>query len=111
MNLHRTIILIIACLFITCMSQTATKQPVNYKQWLINMAINDGYKTVDSYVRETFWYYLRGSELLDYRAKVTTSSLNYKIVYMAKGGIFLINAALDKRKWEIQLNNIVKLNA
>ena len=75
------------------------------------MAINDGYKTVDNYVRQTFWYYLRGSQLLDYRAKVTPSTLNYKIVYMAKGGIFLINAALDKRLWEIQLNNIVKLNA
>jgi hypothetical protein len=75
------------------------------------MAINDGYKKVDNYVRQTFWYYLRESQLLDYRAKVTPSSLNYKIVYMAKGGIFLINAALDKRLWEIQLNNIVKLNA
>ncbi len=74
------------------------------------MAINDGYKTVDNYVRQTFWYYLRESQLLDYRAKVTSSSLDYKIVYMAKGGIFLINAALDKRLWEIQLNNIVKLN-
>jgi hypothetical protein len=30
---------------------------------------------------------------------------------MAKGGIFMINAGLDKRLWEIQLNNIVKLNA
>lgn len=75
------------------------------------MAINDGYKTVDNYARSTFWYYLRGSELLDYRAKVTASTLNYRIVYMAKGGIFLINAGLDKRLWEIKLNNIVKLNA
>jgi hypothetical protein len=30
---------------------------------------------------------------------------------MAQGSIFLINAAFDKRLWEIQLNNIVKLNA
>ena len=39
------------------------------------MAINDGYKTVDNYIRTKFWYYLRGSELLDYRTKVTATTL------------------------------------
>ena len=86
-------------------------QPVNYKQWLINMAIQDGLKTVDQYVRGNFWYYLRGSTLLDYRVKVTPTHLNYRIIYMGVGGIFMLNSGLNKILWDVQMNNIVKINA
>ena len=113
MRTTKTLLFVLTLLFLTTLAESAvTKvQPVNYKDWLINMAINDGYKTVDNYVRNTFWYYLRGSTLLDYRVKVTPTHLNYQIIYMAAGGIFLINTGLDKFLWEIKLNNLVKINA
>jgi hypothetical protein len=113
MHSTKTIIFAISLLFLISLSECAVAkvQPVNYKDWLINMAINDGYKTVDNYVRNTFWYYLRGSTLLDYRVAVTPTHLNYQIIYMAAGGIFLINSGLDKFLWEIKLNNLVRINA
>ncbi len=95
-NIH-SIFLIFFFLIIICNCQVA--QPVNYKDWLINMAVQDGLRTVDGYVRNTFWYYLRSSKLLDYRVKITPAFINYRIIYMGAGGIFMINSGLNKIAW------------
>lgn len=88
---------ILLLIFLTCNSQIS--QPFNYRDWLVNMAIQDGLNTVDGFVRSSFWYYLRGSKLLDYRVKITPTHLNYRIIYMGAGGIFMINSGLNKIKW------------
>jgi len=105
------LILLVFCTLFGLQNCDDANQPVNYKDWLINLAINDGYQTIDNYLRTTFWYYLKGSNLLDYRVKVNTTSLNYRIIYMGTNGIFLVNTALDKIKWEVSINNFVKINA
>lgn len=75
------------------------KQPVNYKDWLITMAVQDGLNTLDLYVKTTYWYYLRDSKMLDYRVSITPDHLNYRIIYLGITGIFMVNAGVDKLEW------------
>lgn len=56
--MKKLLVLLLFSTLVGLLNCAETSQPVNYKDWLINLAIKDGYQTVDNYVRNTFWYYL-----------------------------------------------------
>jgi hypothetical protein len=67
------------------------------------------FPSVDKYLRETYWYYLRGADIF-YQANVNTKeSFLYFVIYRNIVGTFLVISTWDRVGKKIQVNTFVRL--
>ena len=67
------------------------------------------FPSVDKYLRETYWYYLRGADIF-YQANVNTKeSFLYFVIYRNIVGTFLVITTWEKAGQTTQVNTFVRL--
>jgi hypothetical protein len=67
------------------------------------------FPSVDKYLRETYWYYLRGATIF-YQSNVNTKqSFLYFVIYRNIVGTFLVITTWDKADQTTQVNTFVRL--
>lgn len=67
------------------------------------------FPNVDKYLRDTYWYYLRGADIF-YQANVNTKeSFLYFVIYRNIVGTFLVISTWNKAEQTTQVNTFVRL--
>jgi hypothetical protein len=75
----------------------------------IKSAVLDGLQTVDDYVLNTYWYYLRGAQKEGFNVTILPNKLNYIRVYSNLGNYFRVNCDIDKITWSPSINSFVQI--
>ena len=65
---------------------------------------------IDAYVREKYWYYLRGAQIIHTESILTTQRVYSLITYINIVGTFLVIGSCDAND-VIQINTFVRLGA
>ena len=75
----------------------------------IKIAVKQGLTTIDDQLREKYWQFLRQGELVHYNTQILPQVLNYKLIYLHQKRIFRANCDIDKIRWKVYVNSLVKL--
>jgi hypothetical protein len=102
---HVLLLLLMVCLS----SQAVSEQADEDIRAAIRVAILDGLTATDLYIREKYWYYVRGSERVSFNVTVLPTKLNYILVYKLGANVYRVNTDLDKIDWEPKINNFVRI--
>ena len=78
-------------------------------QEAIKAAIKDGLNIIDTDLRNTYWYYLKGAQLTSYNYTILDEAVNYIIIYDNLGNTFKVNCDLIKRSFLPSLNSFVRI--
>lgn len=74
-----------------------------------DITFNDVFPLVDTYLRQTYWYYLRNANIV-YQANVNTlNSFLFFVIYRNLVGTFLVITTWDKAGQTTQVNTFVRL--
>lgn len=65
---------------------------------------------IDEYIRENYWYYVRGAKLIHTEAIRTTKRVYAVLTYINIVGTFLVIGSCDKND-AVQVNTFVRLGA
>jgi hypothetical protein len=75
----------------------------------IDITFNDVFPHIDTYLRQTYWYYLRNANIV-YQANVNTlNSFLFFVIYRNLVGTFLVITTWDKAGQTTQVNTFVRL--
>ena len=75
----------------------------------IKIAVKQGLTTIDNQLRDKYWQFLRQSELVHYNTQILPQVLNYKLIYLHQNRIFRANCDIDKIRWKVYVNSLVRL--
>lgn len=84
-------LLLLILLFAAPSTCVVSEQGVQDIQSAIHSAILDGLDTVDTTMRNTYWFYLRGGNLTSYNASIKADHLNYIILYITGSNVYRVN--------------------
>ena len=74
-----------------------------------DITFNDVFPHIDTYLRQTYWYYLRNANIV-YQANVNTlNSFLFFVIYRNLVGTFLVITTWDKAGQTTQVNTFVRL--
>lgn len=74
-----------------------------------DITFNDVFPSVDTYLRQTYWYYLRNANII-YQANVNTlNSFLFFVIYRNLVGTFLVITTWNKAGQTTQVNTFVRL--
>lgn len=100
-----TIILLLTSLSLQALNQQADLDI----RTAIKAAVLDGLNTLDNYVMQNYWYFLRGAKKVSFNVTIQPTKLNYIRIYSQLGLIFRVNADIDKITWQPSINSFVQI--
>lgn len=110
--MSKLLILTLAVLMVCCLANPSQnpRVPTPVKTAAgTDITLSLVFPSVDKYLRETYWYYLRGADIF-YQANVNTKeSFLYFIIYRNIVGTFLVITTWDKADQTTQVNTFVRL--
>jgi hypothetical protein len=109
--MSKLLILALALLVVSSVAQDRNPKvptPVEVTEGA-EITFNDVFPSVDQYLRQTYWYYLRSANIV-YQANVNTANtFLFFVIYRNIVGTFLVITTWDKAAQTTQVNTFVRL--